>query len=197
MGIRCFWLEETDKVRRYFRRWHECTIQGSYARGKVPLDEIEIPAGEMLPAQDHRPHLGDHRWPKACECGHEYVDTDQWQIFQERVYARTDTGEVMVLRDAPVGAMWDAWWMSDWCKGDDGRCLVVRCPQNGHEWMIDSRASNCTMQDDHVHHCWLRSGEPPLITVSKEGGFTCSAGGGSIQTPTWHGFLRNGELVDC
>lgn len=73
------------------------------------------------------------------------------------------------------------------------RHLMVVCP-DGHCWDIDSRAKNCTMKDDKVHRCWVRHGEPPKITVDKKG-LTCKAGAGSIQTPDWHGFLRNGELV--
>jgi hypothetical protein len=55
--------------------------------------------------------------------------------------------------------------------------------------MIDGRASNCTMPNDNVHQCWTRQGEPPLIQVGKQFGKTCGAGGGSIQTPGYHGFL--------
>jgi hypothetical protein len=41
----------------------------------------------------------------------------------------------------------------------------------------------------------VRHGTPPDVTVDKNG-LTCNAGGGSIQVPGWHGFLRNGELVE-
>lgn len=113
----------------------------------------------------------------------------------ESVYRRTDTGELMTLRDAPPGAMWDAWWYSESFKGPDGMCLVVKCPPDGTEWLIDSRASNCTMPNDNEHNCWIRHGAPPNITVDKNGR-SCAAGAGSIQTKTWHGFLRNGMLVE-
>jgi len=33
-----------------------------------------------------------------------------------------------------------------------------------------------------------------VFTVDKNGD-ACAAGAGSILTPTWHGFLQNGELV--
>ena len=45
-----------------------------------------------------------------------------------------------------------------------------------------------------AHRCWCRHGEPPNITVDKNGP-TCPAGAGSIQCNDWHGYLRNGELV--
>lgn len=123
-----------------------------------------------------------------------------WKHWRPR-YRRVDTGEVFEhLASAPPGAMWDATWMHD-CKGgyflggpnSDGRFLVVRLP-NGHDWCIDSRASNCTTPNDKTHRCWVRHGEPPNITVDKNGK-TCAAGAGSIQSGDYHGFLRNGELV--
>lgn len=144
--------------------------------------------------------------PCNCGCGYK-VDNSQ------PIYRRTDTGEEMTLGEAPVGAMWFADWYLregdmrpgwDWYRGPDGHCLVVRVPNGSggvHDWMVDSRCSNCTLKDDNVHKCWVRHGNPPDITVDKNG-VTCAAGAGSIgvwngnQTAySWHGFLRNGDLV--
>lgn len=61
-------------------------------------------------------------------------------------------------------------------------------------WNIDGRANNCTLPADFEHRCWVRHGEPPAVTVDKAG-VTCAAGAGSIDSGTWHGFLRNGALV--
>lgn len=120
-------------------------------------------------------------------------------------FHRPDTGEVFDrLADCPPGAMWDAapWYVVAGSKGGyllgganehDGRWLVVRLP-NGHDWCIDSRCSNCTLKDDNTHRCWVRHGDPPNITVDKNG-VTCAAGGGSIQSGDYHGFLRDGELT--
>jgi len=137
------------------------------------------------------PGHDDPRWPARCECGCEFTADDPWQEWSERLYRRADSGSMVTLRDAPPGAMWDCGWNS-W-KGPDGRCLVVKCP-NGSEWIIDSRASNCTMPKDNEHRCWVRHGEPPLITVDKNGK-TCQAGGGSIQAGDYHGFLRGGVFT--
>ena len=81
------------------------------------------------------------------------------------------------------------------CEWDncEGKHLNVILP-NGHTWDVDGRASNCTMKDDRTHRCWIRSGEPPKIHVSKDG-HTCKAGAGSIGVPGYHGFLRNGTLT--
>ena len=112
------------------------------------------------------------------------------------IYKRTDTGEEMTWRDAPIGAMMYADWMDDCPEylGPDGKCLIVKTP--GGEWYVDSRASNCTRKDDKIHRCWVRHGTPPNITVDKNGN-TCAAGAGSIMMGKYHGFLRNGELTDC
>lgn len=75
----------------------------------------------------------------------------------------------------------------------DGRHLMATCP-NGDVWDIDGRASNCTMPEERTHRCWVRHGEPPDITVDKNG-HTCSAGAGSIATGDYHGFLQNGSFT--
>jgi hypothetical protein len=163
----------------------------------------------------------DPRWPKTCaHCNYAFFDDDHWQLFNEHLWRRADgePGEWR-LRDVPPGAMWDATWMhedgpNNWC-GPDGRALVVKLP-NGHDWLIDGQANNCdspcancgkpysahvaggieckSWHDARPHKCWVRHGEPPLLTVDKNGD-TCGAGAGSIQAGDWHGFLRNGELV--
>ena len=65
---------------------------------------------------------------------------------------------------------------------------------NGEIWNIDSRASNCTLPNDRNHRCWCRHGQAPDITVDKNG-VTCSAGGGSIASGNYHGFLTHGEFI--
>lgn len=123
----------------------------------------------------------------------------------ERMYKRRDTGEILASRVAHniPGAMWLATWyliegsnppryMFDW-ENQTTPPLIVCCPGGGH-WDIDSRASNCGMKTDKTHRCWIRHGEPPEITVDKNG-HTCNAGGGSIQCENYHGFLRNGVFT--
>jgi hypothetical protein len=80
--------------------------------------------------------------------------------------------------------------------GEDGIAMMVRCPVKGHDWQVDGRATNCSMRADRKHKCWVRHGDPreARVTVDKNGA-TCGAGGGSIVTEDWHGFLRDGELV--
>lgn len=77
----------------------------------------------------------------------------------------------------------------------DGRHFIVVLP-NGAHWHAGFRASNCGRPDDKTHRCWVVLGELPNITIDKNGD-TCPAGAGSILCGGWHGFIRNGELVEC
>lgn len=132
-----------------------------------------------------------------------------WQSAQP-IYRRVDTGEQMLWRNAPAGAMRDAVWLQydglplygeedtgnprGWWRGPDNRVLQVKTP--GGDWIIDSRASNCDLPKDNAHRCWCRTGTPPDITVDKNG-VTCGAGAGSIQCRDYHGHLVKGYLVDA
>ncbi|MGZ6321804.1 MAG: hypothetical protein ACXWQR_21185 [Ktedonobacterales bacterium] len=114
------------------------------------------------------------------------------------LYRHAETGEEMTLKDAPVGAIVRAEWAS-WCRSqDDGAPLIIKLP-DGDLWYVDGPAGNCTMPDDpnqERHHCWVRHGEPPNLTVDKNGA-TCDAGAGSIASTHYHGFLRSGVLEGC
>lgn len=207
--IKCFWIEPLGITRTTLRRYHSSSDETQKCSGKFSYHNAHGPViGEFKEIRNEKGYIDtyenepklentDPRWPKKCDhCDYEFTDADPFQNFHDSLYRRTDTGEILTLRDAPIGAMWDAWWYGR--KGPDGRSLMVKCPGDGgsHDWHVDGRASNCTLKDDDVHYCWVRHGEVPDITVDK-GGFTCAAGAGSILTPGWHGFLRNGHLVTC
>jgi hypothetical protein len=127
-------------------------------------------------------------------------DTGQMSPFIDGVsspiYRRVDTGEEVMMRTMPIGAMWYVRESSqqDYRPGPDGRTLFVNTPA-GH-WSPDSRASNCGLPEDNEHYCWVRHGVPPLVTVDKKGK-TCQAGAGSILIGKYHGFLLNGYLTNC
>lgn len=97
--------------------------------------------------------------------------------------------------DLAPGDMYWATWLPENFFWDNhkGPHLCVILP-NGHEWNIDSRASNCMAPGDRLHRCWIRHGDPPNVTVDKNGS-TCPAGGGSIQSGDYHGHLQNGVLT--
>ena len=204
MTVQCFFVEPTDRCRRWLRRYvssseAKCPGPMSYHDAQTFLDEIRRPLDAMkgtwpVASESGVPHE-DSRWPVKCEgCDYRFTDSDQWQDFTRQVYVDKASGKTYTLLDKAPGMMWDAFWMPECWQGPDGRSLVVVCP-DGHEWMIDSRASNCTLPNDSVHRCWTRAGVPPRITVDKSHGPTCAAGAGSILTPGYHGFLRQGVFT--
>jgi hypothetical protein len=214
MSVKCFLIEPAGKLRRSLRRYHSiaegeptCPLNPpqpnwrGYHNASVPFEVVEDPDATGIISQgDDGPLHDDARWPKACGCGYVFAEDDEWQVFVERVYRRADTGEETTHRDAGPGAMFDAnWYHGHPCwEGPDGRSLVVILP-NGNPWHIDGMANNCTDREGAMegrHKCWVRHGEPPDLTVDKNG-VTCSAGAGSIQSGDWHGFLRGGFLVAC
>lgn len=202
--VQTYWLEETGKqqvgLRRYTRHAGEWTCEAGWHQALSIAGHVDAVLDErgILQPVPPTPH-DDPRWPTECwassYCDYQFTDDDPWQDWQDRLYRRTDTGEEMTLRDAPPGACWNASWLPDNYRGPDGIALMVRCP-DGHDWTVDGRASNCTRPEDDTHHCWVRHGDPREchVTVDKNGD-TCSAGAGSIATPKWHGFLRDGRLV--
>lgn len=133
----------------------------------------------------------DKAWPTKCDhCGASVPKDATRQIFHRRLYntasGKPEPGDLYFLKYHKPGE--HCHWSN--C---DGNHLMAILP-NGYEWDIDGRASNCTKKDDKTHRCWCRHGEPPIITVDKNGD-TCSAGAGSILSGNYHGFLRNGEFT--
>lgn len=206
--IPIFFIEPTDRDRIYLRRYASgpCgeSSSRSYHDAMTPIGTELVPPDCDRAGGDHHPH-DDPRWPIACEgCGRPFDDSEPWQLLRRRIYRRCRDGcegisEEMTLDDAPVGACWDAPWLihrgNRLNSGPDGRCLVVKTP--GGEWVIDSRASNCTMPDDDEHRCWIRHGRPEAGTLHVDkNGKTCAAGAGSIQAGAYHGFLHHGKLTN-
>jgi hypothetical protein len=211
---RTFWLEETSDIaaglRRYARTGDGWTCDTGYHSALVytgvePAVFTGNGTGRVLAARLFTPR-DDPRWPTTCRCGYQFPSDCPWQDWQELIYRRADTGDLVILRErqasdvggpdpAPPGAMWDAWWMRDAWRGPEGIALMVRLP-NGRDWFVDGRASNCTHPDDNSHRCWVRHGDPRTgrVTVDKDGD-TCGAGAGSIQAEDYHGFLRDGRLT--
>jgi hypothetical protein len=217
VSVHTFWLEPTDEVavglRRYASRDRSDGFDCAHGyhsalryTGRAPAQyEEHLDRRQRTRSAPDVPH-DDPAWPTHCEhCSYEFVDDDHWQPWDELIYRRTDTGEDRVLHQgapalelgipaAEPGACWDAWWMP-FSRGVDGIYLMVRLP-DGHDWSVDSQAANCTRPGE-PHKCWCRHGDPRecRVTVDKNGD-TCNAGAGSIASPNWHGFLRNGQLVE-
>lgn len=206
-----YWLEPTGQVARGLRRYVDsdrstCPVD-RYHHALVYIDRVpatyEGRGDRRVLSPVAEIERDDPRWPAACACGYAFTDDDHWQMWQEEVYRRTDTGAEHVLHStagapdaptAPPGATWDADWMPARWRGADGIALMVRLP-NGHDWHVDSQASNCTRPSE-PHACWVRHGDPRdcHVTVDKNGD-TCAAGAGSILANDYHGFLRDGVLT--
>ena len=151
---------------------------------------------------DDAPH-DDPRWPRACDCGYVFQEADTWQHNVHRLWRRADESPDAGLfptrlftylhgrhnavlgsthacgaRLAPPGALRDCPWYHDtgW-KGSDGRSAEVVLP-DGVTWNIDVPSRD--------NRPWDRTGTWPKITARP-----------SILTPTYHGFLTDGVLVDC
>lgn len=166
-----------------------------YYRLKDAWEKLKVT--HELPENGQWP-TGINWWPTACPCGYQFQEDDHWQIFVEWDYTDRETKQQhWQQRQLPGGAMWYEDWLPKNMYWDNqvGPHLAVMLP-NGREWNIDSRASNCTLPNDRTHRCWVRTGEPPMVTAGKNGP-TCAAGAGSILAGSYHGFLINGELVSC
>ena len=200
--IKCFLITPTDQADHFLRRYQKSTDQdkcevcpGGYHQASVSIGRFAavIDADGYIISPDASEYPGDKRWPEASPCGYRFRSDDEWQVRAERIYTDQAGNEFALNRPVP-GMMYDAWWYRDHDKGPDGLSLIVITPDL-HPWNIDGRASNCTLPHDPIHKCWVRHGTPPNLTVDKNGN-TCAAGAGSIQTPKWHGFLRDGHLME-
>jgi hypothetical protein len=206
MNIFCFFLTPTNRCVHYILRYKYCSnkecssyIYGHRASKVVLYDGLtDGENGYWRPHSDiNYINKEDPAWPTHCACGYKFTKEDEYSSGSHRLYIRSDNNEETTIGDAGPGAMWFADWMGSYNGmgiGPDGHSLMVRTP--GGDWCVDSRASNCTMPEDNEHRCWIRTGEPPIITVGKNG-FTCAAGAGSILCGNYHGFLRNGVLEDA
>lgn len=218
MPYSCFFLEPTDMDRLSLRRYDgdvkDCprslasTGHLTYCNAQSFVADVpkrRTPEGYISSEiySEYRLPNGDPRYPQACECGRPFGPKTDYQLFIDKLYRRTDTGETMPLRDAPPGALWICDWdFGHYWSGPDG--LTVFCKTPGGDWCIDSRSSNCTMPQDDGHRCWVRHGDPRDPRGLKTGqplhvdknGATCQAGAGSILCGAYHGFLHNGMLTD-
>lgn len=152
MGIKTFFLQELTGVHRFsLRRFssERGCVDGWIHQAMATLGDH--PASFAPQLHEGQPISGDiwshndSRWPTTCsKCTYAFRPEDNWQFFVDSLYERFDTKEVIVLQDAPTGAMWFADWMK--CLNDkqsvDGHVLSVRLPGN-HDWIVEQRASNC------------------------------------------------------
>lgn len=203
--VKCFVVTANRTLKVRLRRFSvddgECPSQENYGYHQAQVDwgTYDLQPGQDTPPISTRETLVPHedpRWPTKCSCGVEFKDADNKQTRFDVVYA-DDKGNTWTRRDLPPGALYRATELEDnksFC-GTDNQSWVAVLPDGVH-WNIDGTCGNCTKPSDEEHKCWCRHGEAPNFTVNKVGN-TCSAGGGSIQTKGYHGFLTEGYLVRC
>jgi hypothetical protein len=132
------------------------------------------------------------QWPSVCEQCAEPVPSNANRSTHIGVLYDTDTGS------PEPGDLYYSYHEPGKCSYWDnctGAHLIAVLP-SGEHWDIDSQASNCTMPNNRQHRCWVRHGEPPAITVDKQG-VTCQAGAGSIAMTRYHGFLKGGVFSEA
>lgn len=180
MPFKCFLVKETNRYQYRLRRY--CSItdgiekcpKGSYHDASVVIGIVERsdhPVIESVELDD----LGDEPWPTHCDsCGMEF-GFSHCQRWYDQMFCAED-GREWPIRELPPGAIFHASWRDDVDKPKDGKAWAVILPDR-QTWYIDSEPNNGGR--------WIRSGEPPLLTVSP-----------SILTPGYHGFLKNGILTD-
>lgn len=151
--------------------------------GCEPVPDREETIFDAVRADNRQVLMADTQWMRGLPPGAMY-----WQSMKEatRPSGPDDWPKEGYVRPTPHAARTPSYTFQD------GDHLEVVTP--GGLWNVDSRASNCTMPYDYEHRCWVRHGDVPVITVDKAG-LTCSAGAGSIQCGTYHGFLQNGHLT--
>ncbi len=189
--INCYFMELADQGETSLRRYvpssadNSCSLAFGYHNAEVsigrhpwdPPDDCK----DSLGYPGDQPPKDDPRWPKACPCGYVFRPADQWQQNIRRLYRRVDTGEVLPLRKAPVGAMWYADWYHG-MRGPDGHTLVLKTPAG--DWIVDGPSEK--------GKGWQRTGTPPKVTATPSIGMGKAGGKGW----TYHGWLRDGKLVE-
>jgi hypothetical protein len=145
----------------------------------VDIGEVTDPADAH---GDNWPH-DDPRWPANCECGYQFTDDDQWQRNDNEIFVLPDGTEFAFIgsfgKAAPPGAMIRAAWYDEFTE-QPGESWIVALPDGG-EWITTQKATGGGY--------WEVSGTAPMITVSPSIFHNAPHG--------WHGFIRNGELVDA
>jgi len=185
-----FWVEKLPIVDWVYSALSKgpCPIYGDYHEAESePIERVE---GE-------EPYGWPHA-PKNCACGYLFTSDDYSGRGSPR-YKRSDTGEV-IFGKLPFGALLIASRQLDNHQsyprryGIDGLAIAV-VMYDGGWWYPESRASNCTMNNDDTHRCWVRHGTFGEMLHVDKNGHTCQAGAGSIVWRDWHGYLHNGELT--
>jgi len=205
---RAFWGVDSDGKRACAASWkgyHDSKtflrrVEGIAAEGTEPDSSDSVPA---------------EAWPTACAfCGEAAPEHAVRHVSVSTVYRGTVDGEERVGLQGKPGsrfglrpgdAFWATWFHSHgeevgchagWTNCADERGHLHLVLPDGHHFDCSSRAKNCSRPKDKKHRCWSVEGTPEGGDLSLgKGGDTCKAGAGSVDTGTWHGFVRDGLMT--
>lgn len=181
--------EPTTRCRRDLRRFtfrgkavtpcnNEWGHDATNTLGEISLDDANRTHG------DNWPH-DDWNWPSVCErCGYKFRPEDEWQRNDNPLYRLPDGTEFTLWGGAvegPPGAMVRATWFDEFSDHPDGiESWLIVLPDKG-TWITSQKASGGGY--------WTVTGIAPNITASPSVFHNAPTG--------WHGWVRNGELVDA
>ena len=184
-------MAPSDHARVWLRRFlhddegNACPAEYGYHNAMTAVADAPCRISEDGTFDVDAPEIPDDdpRWPTTCECGFVFAEDDERQVHTETVWVAGD-GREMILRDAPAGAMFDAFWMTGYGSvNGSGPAWTVVLPGSGdgrgRVWHMGFEATNCTRPGED-HDCWCVHGEAPVLTVDKQpepGRSTCQAGG--------------------
>lgn len=111
-----FFVEETDCVELSLRRhsgpwcereacphpdndgYHQAQVSIGVYPARLTVDYMRDVETSTLVPWPVKELADDSRWPTHCKCGAAFTKKDTWQVSQDRIYRRTDTGEECGLR---------------------------------------------------------------------------------------------------
>jgi hypothetical protein len=186
VGIPLRIAEPTGRSRRSLRRYTFSTGRACPAAQyghDASADIGEVDDSDTAPHGDNWPHE-DPRWPAACKaCGQPFLPGDEWQRNDNKIYRLPDGTEFVFRhsfgRAAPAGTMIRAAWYDEYAQ-QPGESWLISLPDGG-EWITTQQATG----GGH----WTVTGTPPAITANPSIWHNSPKG--------WHGWVRNGELVDA
>lgn len=197
MGIKLFIAHPTGRCRVVLRRYEKGACKASGwdrhdAQEIVVDDAAASPRGadgfrEGSRYAEDFPR-DDPRWPGECACGFRFTAGSDFQVNEQEWFTDDHGGRFpwgIGSWRAPVGAMIRAHWL-DGVWPDNG-CEPYRIElPNGCEWLTSQPSTQEGSTQNGPQ--WKVTGRPPLITVTP-----------SILAHhgVWHGWIRNGELVDA
>lgn len=186
-GIPLRIAEPTGRYKRNLRRYapssdgvSNCPAGSLHSASVVAC---EVPAAEAADVGgDNWPH-DDPSWPRTCACGHEFTPDDHWQRIDREVYRLPDGHEFTLSRSlgliAPAGTMIRVAWYDEHAD-QPGESWLIALPDGG-DWITTQRAKGGGY--------WTVTGTAPNLTATPSIWHNAPNG--------WHGWLRNGELVQA